>query len=150
MGEEYDARLEVRRWDQPNFGDSQWQTVTVCDDPGVALVATNEPLVRRIEATTFWETFPARDASGHWNRSLCHGWAAAPTYFLSSQVLGITPATPGYRKIRIAPKTFHLTWASGSVPTPHGLVSVSWRNNEDGTLNIEYDASSNCEVELII
>ena len=101
-------------------------------------------------ATTFWETFPGYIGSGHWSRSLCHGWSAAPSYFLSTQVLGVTAAAPGYKRIRIAPKPFHLTWASGVVPTPHGDVSVSWQLDEAGKMNIEYSAPDGCEAEIIL
>jgi hypothetical protein len=38
--------------------------------------------------------------------------------------LGVTPAEPGYAKARIAPRLGELAWAKGSVPTPHGLISV--------------------------
>jgi alpha-L-rhamnosidase len=100
-------------------------------------------------ATTFWETFPGFIGSGHWSRSLCHGWSAAPVYFLSTQVLGITASAPGYRRIRIAPKPFHLRWASGTVPTPRGTVSVSWRHTETGAMDIQYDVPKDCEVEIV-
>ena len=33
-GEDYDARLEQRGWDQPGFDDSRWQAVQVVDGPG--------------------------------------------------------------------------------------------------------------------
>lgn len=99
-------------------------------------------------ATTFWETFPGDVSSGHWSRSLCHGWSAAPAYFLSTQVLGVMPTSPGYRHIRIAPQPGSLQWASGSVPTPHGLIRVAWRMDE-GRLIIDYDAPEGCEVEIV-
>ncbi len=49
MGEEYDARLELPGWDQPGYDDRDWYPVQVFDDPGMAIVATNGPTVRRIE-----------------------------------------------------------------------------------------------------
>jgi alpha-L-rhamnosidase len=49
MGEAYDARLEMPGWDQSGFDDDGWLPVVVFDDPGMALVATNGPTVRRIE-----------------------------------------------------------------------------------------------------
>jgi alpha-L-rhamnosidase len=100
-------------------------------------------------ATTFWETFPGTLGGGHWSRSLCHGWSAAPAYFLSTQVLGVTPLEPGYRKVRIAPQTFGLTWARGQVPTPHGPIYVAWELDDDGAVKLEIDAPAACEVEVI-
>ena len=99
-------------------------------------------------ATTFWETFPGTLGGGHWSRSLCHGWSAAPAYFLSTQVLGVTPLAPGYRKVRIAPQAFHLSWARGQVPTPLGPIYVAWELGDNGKMRLEYDAPEACEVEL--
>jgi alpha-L-rhamnosidase len=36
-GEEYDARLEPARWQQPGFNDSFWQPATVVDAPPIAI-----------------------------------------------------------------------------------------------------------------
>jgi alpha-L-rhamnosidase len=49
QGESYDARLEMTGWDAPGFDDRRWLRVEVFDDPGIALVATNGPTVRRID-----------------------------------------------------------------------------------------------------
>jgi alpha-L-rhamnosidase len=54
----------------------------------------------------------------------CHGWSAAPTRDALTYLLGITPAEPGFGRVRIAPNLGGLEWAKGSVPTPHGRVSV--------------------------
>jgi alpha-L-rhamnosidase len=48
MGESYDARLEFPGWDKPGFDDKTWDKVETFDDPGMAIVATNGPTVRRI------------------------------------------------------------------------------------------------------
>ena len=53
-----------------------------------------------------------------------HGWSSTPTRDLVSYVLGITPAEPGFAKVRIAPRLGRLNEAAGAVPTPHGLVEV--------------------------
>ncbi len=49
MGEAYDARRALPGWDQPAFDDQDWSAVKIFDDPGIALVATNGPTVRRHE-----------------------------------------------------------------------------------------------------
>jgi hypothetical protein len=117
-----------------------------------ALTILREQWNRMLEkgATTFWETFPGHIGSGHWSRSLCHGWSAAPAYFLSTQVLGVKPIEPGYSRVRIAPQPVNLTWAEGVVPTPRGPISVSWRLNDSGRLDVEYDAPEGCEVEVVL
>jgi alpha-L-rhamnosidase len=53
-----------------------------------------------------------------------HGWSSAPTRDLVWYVLGVTPAEPGYRRVRVAPRLGRLREAAGAVPTPHGLIEV--------------------------
>ena len=87
-------------------------------------------------ATTFWETFPSTTGK-HWSRSLCHGWSAAPAYFLSTQILGIQPAEPGYTHVLITPHACGLHHAEGTVPTPRGDIHVHWtRTAEHWTIKI--------------
>lgn len=76
------------------------------------------------------ETFPGY-IPGHWSRSLCHGWSAAPAYFLSTQVLGVEPGAAGYSHVRVAPHECGLSWAGGAVPTPRGPVHVHWSRDEE-------------------
>ncbi len=61
-------------------------------------------------------------------RSECHGWSSAPIYELSARVLGVLPTSDGYSSVCIRPdvETLGLTWAKGTVPTPHGVISVAW------------------------
>ncbi|MEA3335544.1 MAG: glycoside hydrolase family 78 protein [Chloroflexota bacterium] len=47
MGESYDARLSFPGWSSPDFDDSGWLPAQVFDDPGIALVATAGPPMRR-------------------------------------------------------------------------------------------------------
>lgn len=57
--------------------------------------------------------------------SYCHGWSATPSRDLIVHTLGVTPAAPGYERVRVAPRLGALAWARGAVPTPHGLVRVA-------------------------
>lgn len=61
--------------------------------------------------------------------SLAHGWASAPTVTLTNQVLGVTPTSAGFATYSVIPHPGDLSWAQGSVPTPHGGIAVSWRSN---------------------
>jgi hypothetical protein len=81
-------------------------------------------------ATTCWEVFPGfmKDS---WTRSWCHGWGAAPAYFLSTYQLGVRILEPGCKKVLIAPEPAGLTWVKGSFPTPSGNVEVSWEFTKD-------------------
>ncbi|MFF4240249.1 alpha-L-rhamnosidase C-terminal domain-containing protein [Actinomadura geliboluensis] len=64
--------------------------------------------------------------------SLAHGWAAQPTVTLSTKVLGVRPAAPGYASWAVVPFTGDLAWAEGTVPTPHGDIAASWRRTGHG------------------
>ena len=54
-----------------------------------------------------------------------HGWSCTPTRDMIFYTLGVTPAEPGYTKARIAPRLGNVAWAKGTIPTPHGLLTVS-------------------------
>ncbi|MFM7757068.1 MAG: family 78 glycoside hydrolase catalytic domain [Actinomycetota bacterium] len=54
----------------------------------------------------------------------CHGWSSTPTRDLVVRTLGITPAEPGYARVRVEPHLGDLDWARATVPTPHGPVTV--------------------------
>jgi hypothetical protein len=66
--------------------------------------------------------------------SLCHGWATGPTAWLSRHVLGVEPLEPGFKKVRIEPHLGDLEWARGTVPTPHGPITVHHTRRADGTV----------------
>nr|WP_302054087.1 hypothetical protein [Sphingomonas tagetis] len=76
-------------------------------------------------STTLWE------ATTPW-ASLCHGFSASPTWFLSRYVLGVSPATPGFGRIAFAPDLFDLDNAEGVVPTGADQVTVSLTRVADG------------------
>ena len=67
--------------------------------------------------------------------SFCHGWASGPTSFLSRRVLGVKFLTPGGSKISVKPDFGDLEYISGSVPTPHGKISIT--AEKGGKLSID-------------
>jgi alpha-L-rhamnosidase len=60
------------------------------------------------------------------NTSLAHGWSSGPTSALSKYVLGVRPASPGYKTWLVEPQPGDLSWAEGAVPTPYGPIEVRW------------------------
>lgn len=80
-----------------------------------------------------------------YSRSECHAWGSLILYELPSITLGVRPAAPGYRKVRIAPVAGYLTNASGIVKTPAGNIRVSWKI-EDGAFKIDYEVPQSIEV----
>ena len=66
-------------------------------------------------------------------------------YELPSITLGVRPAAPGYKKVRIDPVPGYLTSAFGIVKTPAGNIRVSWKI-ENGAFKIDYEVPQNIEV----
>ena len=122
-------------------------------------------------ATTFWEDFNYEDsknaaridefvpegkfdihADGGAYRyvglrhSFCHGWASGPTAWLSQYILGVEPAEPGFRKVRIKPHLGNLKWVEGSFPTPYGVIHVTHSRRPDGQISSKVELPE--EVEL--
>lgn len=54
-----------------------------------------------------------------------HGWSSTPTRDLVFYTLGVTPDEPGYAAARVAPRLGPLAWAKGTIPTPHGPITVN-------------------------
>ena len=58
-------------------------------------------------------------------RSDSHAWAAHPNYGLLATVLGVRPASTGFRTVHIAPALGPLRTVSGRIPHPRGDIDVS-------------------------
>lgn len=67
----------------------------------------------QVELTGYWANMVAEGATTcfeawskrlKWNTSLCHPWASAPIIMLIEEVLGVTPAAPGWETIRFRPR----------------------------------------------
>jgi hypothetical protein len=116
-------------------------------------------------ATTFWEDFdlawlensgrideltpPGKKdlhgdfgiyGSAGFRKSLCHGWSAGPTAFLTEHVLGIRPLKPGCTEVLVSPHLGKLTWAEGAYPTPRGVIKVRHERQPDGTIRSTIEA----------
>ena len=90
---------------------------------------------------SFLETWSGGDKS--------HGWCSTPLVQMSSRILGVSPASPGFKTIAIRPQLCDLTWAKGSVPTPHGDVAVSWKR-EGNKLSLDVTVPAGTEAEIIL
>jgi hypothetical protein len=55
-------------------------------------------------------------------RSDCHAWSASPNYDLLTLVAGISPAAPGFRKVRIEPHLHGLHHLDASMPHVGGPI----------------------------
>ncbi len=123
-------------------------------------------------ATTFWEDFDLdwtpnasridelvlpgkKDIHGDFGRytckgfrrSLCHGWSAGPTAWLTEHVLGVQVLAPGYAKVRIQPHLGDLQFVEGSFPTPKGVIKVRHQKQPDGKVKSDIQAPPGITVE---
>lgn len=116
------------------------------DQEFLATIARDWGFMVDMGATTFWEMWSGRD--GRLTRSHCHGWSAAPTFFLSTWVLGIRPGGPGFAPCVVEPHPGDLRWCRGVVPTPAGDVEVQWENPPDGPLALRVTAPAGLELDV--
>ena len=124
-------------------------------------------------ATTFWEDFDMKwvenacrldeicdgtktDIHGDngkycykgFRHSLCHGWASGPVAFLTEYVLGIQIIGEGCSGVRVSPHLDGLSYAKGSVATPHGKLSVEYIRHEDGQVSTKIEAPEAIKIFL--
>ncbi|MFY7953317.1 MAG: alpha-L-rhamnosidase, partial [Armatimonadaceae bacterium] len=72
--------------------------------------------------------------------SLCHGWAAGPTAWLSEWVLGVRPKAWPDLSLQVEPDLGNLDWAVGTVPTPVGDIHVEHVRTDSGKIASRVDA----------
>jgi len=77
-------------------------------------------------------------------RSDCHGWSASPVHEIVTQIFGISPSQPGFKRVRIAPRMELLESASGTFSTPIGRITVTWSKEY-----LEVEASADIEAEIV-
>jgi hypothetical protein len=82
-----------------------------------------------LDWTVALERCPTSLSETWYGGTTCHGWSATPTRDLTTRVLGIEPASPGFATARVAPALGPLEWALGSAPTPEGPLHVSVRGH---------------------
>lgn len=78
--------------------------------------------MRQFDFKTTYET-----GNPHTTRSDCHAWGSHPLYHYYASVLGIRPASPGFKTVEIHPQLGHLTQASGRMVHPAGVISVDYQ-----------------------
>ena len=79
-----------------------------------------------VGATSLWET-PLGAQDFELAGSLCHAWSSLPVYYCHAFVLGVTPLEPGFKSFKVSPWKDQFEYVSGMVPTPYGMIEVSWK-----------------------
>jgi len=119
----------------------------------------------KLGATSTWEYFDLKwtktlkplqqppdvhlAGTGNFPVSLCHPWSSGAAAWLSEHVLGVTPASPGFSEATIRPFFGNLSWAQGSVPTPHGKILISWRRH-GGSVTVTVQCPRGVRANLIL
>jgi hypothetical protein len=82
-------------------------------------------------------TLEAWDPKFKSNLTWNHAWGAAPANIIARDLIGIRPASPGFKDIVIQPRIGKLAKASLKMPTSRGDVSVAIENGTSFRLKIE-------------
>jgi hypothetical protein len=61
------------------------------------------------------------------SRSDCHAWGAHPLFHCFATILGIRPASPGFRTVAITPRLGALPSAAGTLVHPRGRIEMAVR-----------------------
>ena len=75
-------------------------------------------------ATTTMEAWRPADKS---NLDWAHPWCASPAFTIPSGTLGAMPLEPGWARWRLAPQPSTLTSLDSRLPTPAGMLALSYR-----------------------
>jgi hypothetical protein len=120
---------------------TSFQLETADPDTAIGLLRrTWSPMLRGDTTGTFLENVSTGGGPqlGSYT-SYSHGWAAAPTSYLTTKVLGVQPDGAGFSSFTVAPQPGRLQWAEGAVPTPHGTIEVAFKRS-GGRLQLHVEA----------
>ncbi len=95
---------------------------------------------------TMWETISTNGRPAGKLPSWAHGWSSGAAPALTEYVLGVRSTSPGYATFTVKPHPGDLTWAKGTVPTPHGPIHVGWKVHE-GRLALRVDGPAGTRYE---
>ncbi len=96
-------------------------------------------------ATTWWERF---DALPYRSSSLSHAWGGAPTWFLTTYVLGLQRSSP--ESYLLTPSFSGLQTAAGTLPLAVGTVEASWERSACGGYLLNVNAPVNTRGTLVL
>ena len=107
-----------------------------------------------VGATTVWERWdallPDGSVNGHEMTSFNHYALGAVVDWLHRGLAGLSPAAPGYRRIRVAPTPLAgITSASSEIDTPYGGAAVAWTLGDGRiTVTATIPPGTTAEIEL--
>jgi alpha-L-rhamnosidase len=96
-------------------------------------------------ATTWWESFVNE---AYADASYSHGWSGAPTWFLTTYVLGAQRLGPD--TWRVAPSFEGVDFASGVLPLENGTLDVQWERVSCGEFHLRILASEGSRGQAVL
>lgn len=106
-------------------------------------------------ATTIWEHWDGIKQDGSfWSDDMNsynhYAYGAIGDWFYRTAG-GIELLEPGYKKIRIQPQIGeHLTWVDASLESVHGMIKVTWKKQNEDSVEMQVLIPSNTTAEIII
>lgn len=109
----------------------------------------------KMGATTVWERWnsvlPDGKISGTGMNSLNHYAYGAVAEFLYRHVAGISPLTPGFKKVRIAPKlTSYLQWVDCTYDSAAGKYRIKWEIKEGAKAVLHVEVPFDAKAEIVL
>ncbi len=82
--------------------------------------------------------------------STSHAWCSGPTALLPQKVLGVEPASAGWRTFTVRPEPCDLEWARGIVPSPLGPIDIEWEHGKSGDFRLWVRVPQGSSAELFV
>ena len=102
----------------------------------------------------YWVECGAESAWESWEkttRSQNHYFLATYDEALFTHIAGIKNIRNGYRSFTVKPELFcGLEFANASIESPLGRISVDWKKNSDGEVNVEIIIPDGADAEIIL
>lgn len=96
-------------------------------------------------ATTWWEGFKTDQ---YYYSTLSHGWGGAPTWFLTTYILGVRQMGPNTWVVK--PSFDGVLHASGALPLQEGSVEVEWQSQNCRERRLRVTAPVTSSGEIVI
>ncbi len=80
--------------------------------------------------------------------SLAHPWSAGITKWLTEEMMGIKPTTPGFSTFIVKPNlSSEIDWVNGAVPTLQGIIELSY-NKKIGEIKLKVPGKTIAKVGI--
>jgi alpha-L-rhamnosidase len=120
-------------------------------DQAISLIKSYYGRLIDLGARTWWENFRANQ---YYTNALSHAWGGAPTWFLTSYILGARQTGPD--EWRLQPALTNLEQAAGSLPMAQGAVQIAWQRSactagaSASILHLELNAPEGTHGQLVL